>query len=427
MTRLIGAVLAGAGLMLGATVAAHDAARHADQHQDDAGLRRAARDCGDGTLACASFATPVLDGRGHMWVVWAGNGHVSVARSDDLGRTFAAAVRVTRGATALDTGPDARPQIVLTRRGTIVVGFSTFRDAKYNGQVFVARSTDGGATFTAPAPIAAGSDSRRFLSLRAGGPGQVFAAWVDKGPAAAARAAGHDFAGASLAYAWSADDGATFGPVHIAHDHMCECCRLAVAADRAGRPLVLFRDIFPGAPGQTPLPRTGERDHALVVIDGDTVAGPPRRISADRWAIDACPHHGPSLAVDGGGGYHAAWFTGGAARQGAFYARSLDAGRTFSEPMALTMGGHAQRPFVAASGRTVWVAWKEFDGTRTAVVVRTSEDGGTAWSGPRVAARDGGFTDHPLLIGSGRAMYLSWLTRESGYRLIPLAREPVNP
>jgi hypothetical protein len=28
--------------------------------------------------------------------------------------------------------------------------------------------------------------------------------------------------------------------------------------------------------------------------------------------------------------------------------------------------------------------------------------------------------DHPLLIGDGRRVYLSWLTRDEGYRLMPL-------
>jgi hypothetical protein len=35
-----------------------------------------------------------------------------------------------------------------------------------------------------------------------------------------------------------------------------------------------------------------------------------------------------------------------------------------------------------------------------------------------------GITDHPLLVAHGGKMYLSWLTREHGYRLFTLAPQP---
>jgi hypothetical protein len=410
VTRRTVALLIGIGLLAGGSVSLA-------QHQHDTGLRKDPADCTEPVLRCASYATPAFDRQGRLWLVWAGQGRVSVARSDDGGRTFVAAAAVTRAPLELDTGPDARPQLVVDPRGRIVVGFSIFRDAKFSGQVLVSRSVDDGATFSAPAPITDDPVSQRFLALQVDPDGAIFAAWVDKRRAAAARAAGRPFNGASLAYAWSTDGGATFSPARIAHDQMCECCRLSVAASAAGRPVVLFRNIFPRAAGG------GERDHAIVTFDGPSAPGAIRRVSVDRWAIDGCPHHGPSLAIDAAGGHHVAWFTGGEARQGAFYARSVDGGRTFSEPLMLTNGGHAQRPFVAAAGDRVWLAWKEFDAGRTTVVVRSSADRGSTWTPPRVVASAAGFSDHPLLLASGDRMFLSWLTRENGYQLIPIAPE----
>jgi BNR repeat-like domain len=375
-------------------------------HQHDTSLRTDPVDCADTSLKCASFATPAVDSHGRLWLVWAAGSRISVARSADQGRTFSAPVQVTRTRMELDTGPDARPQIVVDRHGRVIVGFSIFRDTRFNGQVLVARSVDDGATFTDPTPVTGDAASQRFLTLREETAGGLFAAWVDKRQAAAARASGARFAGASLAYAWSADGGATFSPPRIIKDEICECCRIGVGSAGPDRPVVLFRNIF-----------AGERDHAVVTFADRDTPGLPMRVSADRWAIDGCPHHGPSLAVSSAGDYHVVWFTGGAARQGAYYSRSQDGGRTFSTPRALTAGGHPQRPFVAVLDSRVWVAWKEFDGSRTTVLVQTSPDSGATWSPPRVVAAAAGFSDHPLLVAEHGRMYLSWLTRAEGYRL----------
>jgi hypothetical protein len=48
------------------------------------------------------------------------------------------------------------------------------------------------------------------------------------------------------------------------------------------------------------------RDHAVMTFEAPDKPGPVYRVSDDDWAIDACPHHGPSLAVTRDGTYHAA-------------------------------------------------------------------------------------------------------------------------
>ena len=60
--------------------------------------------------------------------------------------------------------------------------------------------------------------------------------------------------------------------------------------------------------------------------------GPMYRVAEDKWNIDACPHHGPAIAISAGGAYHVAWFTEGDARQGLFYATSQDGGAHFTLP-----------------------------------------------------------------------------------------------
>ena len=364
-------------------------------------------ECESAGLDCALFAMPVFAGD-DVWLAWSSRNGVFVGRSTDGGRTFPAPVAVAAPVPNLDGGADTRPHLLVQPNRTLVVGYSIFKDDKYNGQVLVARSTDGGRSFSTPRPVTADPASQRFLSLTADADGAVFATWIDKRLVAAAKARGEDPAGAALVYAWSRDGGATFGDARVAIDTICECCRLGAVLAQPGRPAILFRNIY-----------GTERDHAILAFDAPDRPGAPRRVAEDHWAIDGCPHHGPSLAI-AGGVQHAVWFTGGEARQGAFYARSTDGGRTFSAPRALTAGHNATRPFVAALGARVWTVWKEIVDGRTVVELSESTDRGVTWSAPRVVADAAGFSDHPLLVAHGDRMYLSWLTRERGYLLRPL-------
>jgi len=78
------------------------------------------------------------------------------------------------------------------------------------------------------------------------------------------------------------------------------------------------------------------------------------------------------------------------------------------------------RPYVLAEHDAVALAYKAFDGERTSVEVMTSRDSGASWSEPRAAAATTDDSDHPQLLSDGNRVYLSWLTRKDGYRLIPL-------
>ena len=386
-----------------ATVATAEMSHH---HGADADPK-----CADDSLACAKQVTPTFAPDGTLWIAWAAHGTVSVAHSSDLGRTFSAQVAVNPQPLDIDWGPDSRPNIIVDKDGRVFVAFARFKDQKFNGQVFYSRSIDGGHSFATPAPISANAESQRFQTLALDADGSLFAAWLDKRNRVPAAERGEKYVGAGLAFAWSRDHGANFSETHIALDNTCECCRLAVALAGPGRPVVAFRDVF----DQT------VRDHAVVTFDDAQSPGPARRVSVDDWKTDACPHQGPSLAIDADGSYHVAWFTSGSARKGLFYAASADGGQTFSQPMPIGNPAHnPARPFLLAANRTLWLVWKEFDGEHTMVAMMTSRDNGSSWSEPEIAARTGDASDHPLLVRNGAQVFLSWQTRAEGYRLLPL-------
>lgn len=367
--------------------------------------------CADASLACATAATPAWAPDGALWVAWVAGGAVSVARSRDAGNTFSAPVVLGRYGAYADLGPDARPQIAVGPDGRIAVVYDVFKDESWNARVLVAVSDDAGATFSAPREVTDDPASQRFPAIAATGDAALFVAWIDKRVVAAAARHGRKVPGASVAYAWSNDGGRTFSEARIADAQSCECCRIGVAMAQPQRPVVLFRAIFEGK----------LRDHAVLVFEGRDSPGPLRRVADDRWAIDACPHHGPSLAVASDGSVHAAWFTQGRARQGVFYAHSRDAGATFSPPMRVgSAARRVSRPYLLASGTRVWLAWKEFDGKLTRVRAQVSRDAGKTWSNAREVARTDGYSDHPLLTAHAGTVYLSWQTQAEGYRLMAL-------
>jgi len=367
--------------------------------------------CADASLACASAATPAWAPDGSLWLAWVAGGAVSVARSRDAGATFAAPVVIGRHGAYADVGPDARPQIAVGADGRIAVVYDVFKDESWNARVLAATSSDGGATFSAPRAVSDDPASQRFPAIVQAGDGALFVAWVDKRRVAAAARRGHRQPGASIAYARSDDMGGTFSASRIAYPQSCECCRIGLAVDASRQPVLLFRAIF----------GRNVRDHGVVAFGARGSPGPLHRVADDHWAIDACPHHGPALAIAADGSYHAVWFTQGSARSGVFYACSRDGGRTFSAPMHLgSPARRISRPYVLAEGTRVWLAWKEFDGELATVHAQVSTDTGARWSTPREVARTGGYSDHPLLTAHAGKSYLSWQTQAEGYRLLPL-------
>jgi hypothetical protein len=364
-------------------------------------------------LRCASKVTPAFSQDGTLWLAWMAGGQISVAHSTDGGRTLSSPVQITQGAPNLDWGPDARPKIALDGKGGIAVAFSTFRDKAFNGEVFHSRSTDAGKTFAPPRPITDNTESQRFEALGFDPEGTLFAAWLDKRNRVPVQQAGKKYDGAALFFATSKDGGASYSQAEMAVDNTCECCRLGLAFDPSGHPVVVFRNIFEGS----------IRDHAIVTFTDPGTPGPVYRVSHDDWQVAACPHQGPSLSIAPDGTYHVVWYTNGRVRKGLFYAQSRDGGKTFSEPMPIgQLGRNPSRPYVMAGPQRTQIVWKEFDGEKTSVNLIVSADAGKTWSQPRIIAATSDSSDHPLLVSDGRQSYLSWMTKADGYRLQPIER-----
>jgi len=91
--------------------------------------------CDETILRCASKVTPAFSPDGTLWLAWMAGGQVSVARSNDAGHSFSTPVQVTREKLNLDWGPDARPKIVVDRKGGIALAFFKIQNALTKGGI----------------------------------------------------------------------------------------------------------------------------------------------------------------------------------------------------------------------------------------------------------------------------------------------------
>ncbi len=364
------------------------------------------------SLNCALAPTGAFDEQGRLWLAWAFGGHVYVHRSDDRGETFTPPVPVNRIPERVAADGENRPKIAVGPEGTVYVSWVKRLAKPYTGDVRFARSTNGGRTFSEPLTVNDHRDmtSHRFESFAVNKRGEIFIAWLDKRDLVAAERDGEQYNGAALYYAVSRDGGESFGANRKIADHTCECCRTAMALDGDGLPVVVWRHIY-GA---------NIRDHGLVRFEDSKTPAEPVRLSHDQWQIDACPHHGPDISIDAGV-WHTVWFNNAPQRHGLFYARSTDRGERFSTP--LPVGNYeaaASHPAVLGIGERVWLAWKEFDGERTQLLVQRSYDGGANWSEPDVLATTAGRSDHPQLLGHQDEAFVSWQTAWEGFHLLPV-------
>ena len=352
------------------------------------------------------------DAKGRLWLVRVEDGQVRVARSDDGGPHFGAAVVVNAESESIISEGESRPKIQVF--GDLVYVSWTQNLAKpFSGNVRFSLSRDAGRTFEAPRTI--NDDglmiAHAFDTLMVGPDGKVTLIWLDKRESVARTAKGEKFIGSSVFYAVSSDEGRSFGANRKLADNACDCCRLALALDQQGVPVTMWRHVF----------GKNTRDFAFARLDGKNTIS---RVAEDDWALDACPHRGGALAVDEQGEVHAAWFTQGRQRQGLFYRRLGANGVARSEPMGFgERGAQAGHPSILVGKYAVHLTWLEFDGKENRIMLMTSSDHGKSWGQPAKLAATAGAADYPQLVDVAGQPKLVWNTLDNGLQIVDIAQK----
>jgi hypothetical protein len=374
---------------------------------------------------------------GALWIVGLdGEQHLFVQTSADEGRNWSPPRVLATGTDKIAADGENRPKLAFDAagKGYAVITYTEPLAKPYTGQIRMLRSGDGGRSFSAPFTVHQDRQliTHRFESVAFDARGTLHTLWIDKrdlearlsaapapSPAlspASSAASGTarsgrrakpvvDYRGAAVYRNESVDGGQTFGPDLKLADHSCECCRIALASSPDGGLVALWRHVF----------EPNERDHAFAPVG----PGPaPARASFDRWAIDACPHHGPGLAPAAAGGYHAVWFGDRAGDARVRYGRLRIDGTPATDPVALP-DDRAEHAALAAAGRTVAIAWRSFDGQATRWRAWLSTDDGAHFT-LKELGRSTDDNDHPLLVQQGPRILALWRTTQ-GVRVEHLA------
>jgi len=165
-----------------------------------------------------------------------------------------------------------------------------------------------------------------------------------------------------------------------------------------GRPVIAFRNIFEGS----------IRVNAVVTFKDAMTPGPLRRVSVDDWKLEACPHHGPSLAIA-----PTAPSTSPVHRRPArkgLVLRPRGFGRRSLRHAARLVSARppAGAPYLLANGPALHLVWKEFDGTRRWCAGRSA----TTAAAPGAPCEPSPIQTTHRTSAAGRARragYLSWL------------------
>lgn len=249
------------------------------------------------------------DGHGRLHAVWVeeggGSNRVLYRRLDT---PASRPVAVSPPGASVSAHGEVPPLVAALPDGALVVAYTVSLPGKWQNEIRLQRSQDGGVTWAAPAPLRAGGDTGSHSELAGAvtSGGSFLLAWID----------GRE--GSRGLRTARSRDGVRFEAGRTVDGKTCECCGNAVLAGAGGDVWVVYRDTTP----------QGDRDFALARSRDEGVTfGAPRPLAADGWRIEACPHTGARLAQGKDGSLWAAWFTG--AEPGIYAARSTDGGVTF--------------------------------------------------------------------------------------------------
>jgi hypothetical protein len=234
-------------------------------------------------------------------------------------------------------------------------------NAKYAYDVVLARSGDGGATWSKPAPVNTdGTPTEHgFVSMWPVGQDRIGVAWLDgrntgggEHSAHGGHASGAKHEPGPMTLRTAVFDASLARADERELDAMtCDCCQTDAALTARG-PLLVYR-------GRTP---TEVRDILAARSDG-THWEPATRVHADDWTMPACPVNGPAVATHDANAT-VAWYTAAGDTPTVKLARSVDAGASFGAPVVIERGAAVQgRVDTALDEHAAWALWMDEDGS----------------------------------------------------------------
>jgi hypothetical protein len=386
------------------------------------------------------------DGAGHWVALWYTLGSLGsstgtdydilTARSTDNGTTWTAPAALNTNATT-DEGEDQFPQVTTDGHGHWVAVWESNEDLGDiigdDYDILMARSTDNGATWTAPAALNTNANAEmgddEYPQMTTDGHGHWVAVWQSDENLGGI-GTDHD-----ILTVRSSDNGATWTTptplnTNAASDEWGDY-RPQVTTDGAGHWVAVWYsyDSLGGTIG-------GEGDILVArSTDNGVTWTAPVALNANA-AGDSAWDEDPQVATNGTGNWVAVWESyeswGGplGTDWDILVARSTDNGATWTAPAPLntnaaTDSGHDYDPQLTTDGAGHWVAvWQSDEnlggtiGTDYDILVARSADNGVTWTAPAAlntnAATDSGYDYYPQVTTDGAGHWVTvWYSEDS--------------
>lgn len=348
------------------------------------------------------------DGKGHWVVVWysgedldgtlGSDPDILTVRTADNGASWTAPAVLNSSATS-DFVTDASPEIATDREGLWIVVWHSFHSfggkIGFDGDIFVARSQDNGATWSPTRALNTNARSDIQLDenpvIATDEKGTWLTVWASFDPLR--NTVGFD---SDILIARSVDAGLSWSaPAPLNNNAFSDTAfdlEPQIATDGEGRWLAVWES---GAgPGDFDILFAVSEDNGLTWSGPDAL----NTNAAEDEGEDRLPH----LATNGRGVWICTWHStetlGGRIERDydILYSRSLDDGRTWSAPFELNPNADGDRaadffPRIVTDGEGIWLTfWELLNDNVPRVVFNFSIDDGGKWIGRFELSGEGG-------------------------------------
>ena len=313
---------------------------------------------------------PQISSEGNnVYVVWheftaAGDVDIFFARSTDRGMTFSEPENISENA-----GASLLPQISSEGNNVYVVWIEST-----SSDVFFARSTDRGMTFSEPENISENTGFSLQLQISSEG-NNVYVVWIDTNPG-----------NRQVFFARSTDGGLTFSEPDNISESAGDSTSLQISSEG--------NNVYVG---------WNENPSSDVFSVRSTNNGltfsEPENISETTGSAQ-----GAQISSEGNNVY-VVWteFTPPDFTSDIFFSVSTDGGLTFSEPENISeIAGFSTLPQISSEGNNVYVVWQELtpDFSNAEIFFSVSTDGGLTFRKPDNISESAGSSQQPLISSS---------------------------
>lgn len=269
------------------------------------------------------------------------------AVSRDNGQTFPDKIAIPLSPDVA-THPESMPKVAFDRNGQVFVAYekkNPTKENKYAGAVYYQFSGDHGDTWSPEMFLhndTTTGRSRSYFDIERLPDGTIGAAWLDV-------TVNRETGGRSVRFAKTRNSD-RFEHEVIIDSSACQCCRIDVYSDIAGKVNIAYRGLMKGNVGQS------VRDIMLATsTDNGQTFLEPKRVSHDNWAIDGCPHTGASICSNKSGLF-SFWYTEGNGT-GIYYSFKSNTDPAFGARQLVSNSG--RRPQLSVNDSRFLMVWEE--------------------------------------------------------------------